>query len=183
MAALPPGTKPRTMKTITLWQPWASLVALGVKTIETRSWSTPHRGALAIHAAARVPPPLEIGDYAVRHLGPDRVLCGVNTPLITKSLPLGAVVAVSNLIDAVPIVGRRERHDHALFIVDERDGLHLYDSDTGRAVRIERQRPYGDFSPGRWGWLLGDVEAVDPPVPEIGRRQLWDWPTHRAASA
>lgn len=39
------------MKALTLWQPWASLVALGVKTIETRSWSTSHRGPLAIHAS------------------------------------------------------------------------------------------------------------------------------------
>lgn len=43
------------IRTLTLWQPWASLVALGVKTIETRSWSTRHRGPLYIHAAARHP--------------------------------------------------------------------------------------------------------------------------------
>ena len=29
------------MKAISLWQPWASLVAEGVKTIETRSWAPP----------------------------------------------------------------------------------------------------------------------------------------------
>lgn len=38
------------MKAITLHQPWASLVAEGVKTIETRSWSTKYRGPLVIHA-------------------------------------------------------------------------------------------------------------------------------------
>ena len=37
-------------RALTLHQPWASLIALGVKTIETRSWSTPYRGPLAIHA-------------------------------------------------------------------------------------------------------------------------------------
>ena len=39
------------MKAITLWQPWATLVAIGAKCIETRSWSTTYRGPLAIHAA------------------------------------------------------------------------------------------------------------------------------------
>lgn len=40
------------VKTLTLLQPWASLVACGAKKIETRSWATKYRGPLAIHAAA-----------------------------------------------------------------------------------------------------------------------------------
>ena len=32
------------MKCISLWNPWATLMALGVKTIETRSWGTDFRG-------------------------------------------------------------------------------------------------------------------------------------------
>lgn len=43
------------MKVLTLHQPWASLIALGVKTIETRSWSTAYRGPLAIHAGSTWP--------------------------------------------------------------------------------------------------------------------------------
>ncbi len=40
-----------TIKAISLWQPWASLVAAHVKRHETRHWSTEYRGLLAIHAA------------------------------------------------------------------------------------------------------------------------------------
>lgn len=36
------------MKAISLKQPWASLVADGIKTIETRKWSTKYRGTLVI---------------------------------------------------------------------------------------------------------------------------------------
>lgn len=39
------------MKALSLLQPWASLVVQGVKTIETRSWSTAYRGELLIHAS------------------------------------------------------------------------------------------------------------------------------------
>ncbi|MDT8901152.1 ASCH domain-containing protein [Anaeroselena agilis] len=39
------------MKALTLWEPWASLIALGAKRIETRSWPTNYRGPIAIHAA------------------------------------------------------------------------------------------------------------------------------------
>lgn len=35
---------------LTVLQPWASLIALDEKQFETRSWSTPYRGTLVIHA-------------------------------------------------------------------------------------------------------------------------------------
>jgi len=42
------------MKALSLWQPWASLIYDGRKTIETRHWELLHRGPLAIHAAMKV---------------------------------------------------------------------------------------------------------------------------------
>lgn len=41
------------MKAISLWQPWATLVAIDAKRFETRSWKTNYRGLLAIHAAKK----------------------------------------------------------------------------------------------------------------------------------
>jgi hypothetical protein len=41
------------MKAITLWEPWATAMALGIKHNETRSWPTNYRGELAICAAKR----------------------------------------------------------------------------------------------------------------------------------
>lgn len=43
------------MKALSLTQPWATLVAIGGKRFETRSWSTKYRGPLAIHAAKGFP--------------------------------------------------------------------------------------------------------------------------------
>jgi hypothetical protein len=43
------------LKVLTLTQPWATLVALGAKKLETRSWSTRHLGSLLIHAAKGFP--------------------------------------------------------------------------------------------------------------------------------
>jgi hypothetical protein len=39
------------MKALSLWQPWASLIAIGAKRYETRSWPTRYRGPLLICAA------------------------------------------------------------------------------------------------------------------------------------
>ena len=39
------------MKLLSLWEPWATLMAIGAKKIETRSWATSYRGWLAIQAS------------------------------------------------------------------------------------------------------------------------------------
>ena len=39
------------MKAISLWQPWASAICVGIKCNETRGFYVGHRGPLAIHAA------------------------------------------------------------------------------------------------------------------------------------
>lgn len=111
------------MKALTLWQPWASLVALGVKSIETRSWSTSYRGQLAIHAAATMPSyqnryvkgvslrreSIQLGGrwwMSLRDVGPQRDLLippvyeGV---LGDWEVPLGSVVATCTLVDCLPI--------------------------------------------------------------------------------
>jgi hypothetical protein len=44
------------MHALSVLQPWATLIALGIKRIETRSWHTSYRGRLAIHASAGRPP-------------------------------------------------------------------------------------------------------------------------------
>lgn len=39
------------VKTLTIHQPWAELLARGYKKLETRSWNTKYRGVLLIHAS------------------------------------------------------------------------------------------------------------------------------------
>ncbi len=39
------------MKTLSIKQPWASLIAHGIKDIENRTWATKYRGTIYIHAS------------------------------------------------------------------------------------------------------------------------------------
>ena len=80
------------MKAISLWQPWASLVAAGVKRHETRHWPTNYRGPIAIHAAKTL-------DLAG---APDQLCAAVSGPYWIKDLPRGVVVAVGQLVDCEP---------------------------------------------------------------------------------
>ena len=47
------------MKCLTVRQPWASMIVRGDKRIETRSWRTPYRGRLLIHAGTHPIPRLD----------------------------------------------------------------------------------------------------------------------------
>lgn len=46
---------PMVLKTISLWQPWATLLVTGAKKIETRSWKPQEAGWYAIHATQTLP--------------------------------------------------------------------------------------------------------------------------------
>lgn len=75
------------MKAVSLHQPWAILLAAGVKRIETRSWPTRHRGQLAIHATKQQPWPGYALSMAER---------------LDLPLERGAVVGVVDVADCVP---------------------------------------------------------------------------------
>lgn len=79
----------RAMKAITLHQPWASLVVVGAKTVETRSWATSYRGPLVVHAGKRPPAGSDydpgarprIGEWAIERLrGPAGIEWAIERP-------------------------------------------------------------------------------------------------------
>jgi len=84
------------MKAISLWQPWATLMAIGSKRNETRSWPTSHRGPLAIHAAKKWDGHLK----RLCTLPPYNEHLSKFDP---DDLPRGAIVCVVNVIDCVKI--------------------------------------------------------------------------------
>lgn len=74
------------MRGLSLIQPWASLVALGHKRIETRDWASAYRGDLLIHASKHMPPEArELAD-ALHRAG-----------ILPAILPRGSVVGYARL--------------------------------------------------------------------------------------
>lgn len=101
-------------------------------------------------------------------------------------LPLGAVVATCELVDVVPIVGSKghwEDRPHPCVVVGPtpvvpQDRLRFLTMDEYgllHSLDVSDQSPYGDFTPGRFAWLLGDIKPLDPPVPAKGHQGLWEW--------
>lgn len=156
------------MKAITLTQPWATLVAYGEKRIETRSWTTRHRGELAIHAAKGLGP---IGGMAglVAVIEQDPFasvlrshLSGYTVEERARDLPLGVIVAVTELVDVVPT----EQVWHAM-----KNTLEF-----ASAERIEQEAAFGDYTPGRWAWILNNRVNLYDGIPCRGSLGLWDVP-------
>lgn len=160
---------------ITLWQPWASLVACGAKTWETRGWPTKYRGPLRIHASAKVPADwLAVGGWSVyRAADAVRALDRMGGWHV---LPLGALMATVNLVDCVRMVGPGPVSTETLtetlrpggFVVVGPERLAFYRpgiADGEMSVDISDQREFGIWEPGRWAWRLEDIAPTTERCP------------------
>ena len=79
---------------LTLTQPWATLVALGLKRYETRSWDTGYRGLVAIHAAKKFP------RDAQRLSQAEPFLTATNRP--PDEFPRGVILCIVRVLSSVP---------------------------------------------------------------------------------
>lgn len=175
------------MKFLTIRQPWASLIAVGRKTIETRPFSTKYRGPLAIHAGLAKPTIHTLPgftDVTGEPVAGDVDPCWLDLrayPGVPMPLQLGAVVAVCDLVDVVPIVdGWVPTPDTVDCWVTVKEGrAYLRSRRCGASTVMDASRtdqlPFGDFTPGRFAWLLGNVRPIDP-VPMKGAQGLRDLP-------
>ncbi len=132
------------MKAITVWQPWASWIAWGWKTIEVRHherFRSLVGERIAIHAAKRWD---ESWDILAGSLLDDQQK---DYMALVVRLPLGAVVATATVED-----------------------LRLVDRDDEPAALC----PCGGVI-DLFGLALGDVVALDEPIPATGRQGIWNW--------
>jgi len=157
------------MKAISLWQPWASAIAVKAKRIETRHWYTDYRGPLAIHAAKRC----RKGELI--EFSSQRNWRGVLSPLMPGTdgqrplwevLPFGAIVAVVRLAACRPT---------AQFTREDLDTLRFAAADVRQSYPWS-ERLLGDFGPMRFGWVLEDVRPLGRPLSYPGAQGLFEVP-------
>jgi hypothetical protein len=142
------------MKALTLWQPWAQLIAVGAKKVETRSWRPPASlGRLVICSAKRsLRVETDVADAAAKNR--------IYAALARHSGPLryGAALCVVTVISV----------QHVLPLT---------------RTLSEDELAFGDYSRGRFGWVLGDLRAFARPFPVCGRQGLFDVPDYLVAEA
>ena len=134
------------MKAITILQPWAWLLATGKKRCETRSWKTNFRGEILIHAGKKNMTDIMRQTIEARHMEQAGVF---DTEIIT-----GAIIGKATLVNCVPI-------------------------DEAIAKLIKEQHPdefdFGDFTAGRYAWVMEEAELFEKPIPVAGKQGLWNF--------
>lgn len=154
------------MKARSIHQPYASAIGIGAKRIETTPLKTNYRGPLAICAAAR------INKTELVHFGSMWGWCGALEPLglrmggdkaLWELLPFGAVIATVDLVDCRPV------GDFTLAELEttQKRGVHGHPW---------TERMMGDFTLGRYGWVLENPKLLSTPIPIKGQQGMFNIP-------
>lgn len=163
--------KGENMKAITIKQPWATLIALGEKKFETRSWQTKHRGTIAIHA----------GKSIDKEACKDREIAATLNKhgfVLMSDLPTGVVVATADLVNCWHIVyhpGTNVDIAKTIEIGAELDVPRHHPDFHRYIVPTEKEFIFGDWTPGRYAWELANIKALETPIKAKGQLSLWNW--------
>ena len=133
------------MRAFTVHQPYAYAIVAGLKCYETRPRRTNIRGRVAVHAGKAS---LNRATRALSDRAFWELLGAVGGK--TVDLPLGAVVGTVEIVDCVPVEE----------IVDTLTPL---------------ERALGDYSPGRFAWVLRNPQMFSKPIPARGKQSWWNW--------
>lgn len=139
------------MKAITVRQPWAWAIASGAKNIENRTQGSRYRGPLAIHAGRGWS---ERGSESplIRQLHGDRL--GFTIPVApmrnVELFPVGAVIAVVQLVDTHPDTGCCRPWGESAYV--------------GAGGRLRTAIHH---------LVLDDIRALPAPLPARGALGLW----------
>jgi hypothetical protein len=121
-------------KALSLWQPHAQAIALGIKPYETRGWKTDYRGPLAIHAAKKIFREKDYGFAYCQEVG--MRFKAVGFPIF--ALDYGRVICVVDVVDCVRVAEVRGKIGKAEFWGDFRD---VGDDRNPRyAIKVENVR-------------------------------------------
>lgn len=137
------------IRALSIEQPWAALIQRGAKRLETRSWYTNYRGPLVIHASKKFPL------YCQGLLRMSAFYNGVGR-VPAKALPRGVGLCVCILRACVKV-------------------SELYKLKVLDFTPSVEELTFGDFSEGRYAWLLEHQYDFIEPIPAKGALGLWPW--------
>lgn len=141
------------MKVISLLQPWASLVVIGAKKIETRSWNTKYRGPLLIHASKKMSNVQKFLAYSEPFASALKDL---------NELSLGAIIGKVDL---------KGTSTTDFYLDCKNGGIPI----TDHGGDWEKEIAFGDYSAGRFGWLLSNPIAFSHHIQAKGSLGLWEY--------
>lgn len=119
---------------------------MGIKTIETRSWGIQYRGPILIHASQGKAGNIFADEIPFKKFIPD-----------FRKLPFGAIIGQATISDVLKV-----------------ETLGMTDELINRLTMEEKA--FGDYSEGRYAWILQDPKQFNKPVPARGTLSIREYP-------
>lgn len=143
-------TREKTMKVISIWQPWASLIVHGLKFFETRTWAAPKSligQTLGIAATKNITP-----DQRATYADPNFQFFYEQSGLPElEELPRGYLLGTVTL-DSIEEITQEFFDD----------------------ITLEEQA-FGWYNLGGYAWRLRDARPLVNPIPIQGKQGIYDW--------
>jgi len=136
------------MKALSIKQPWASLIAHGIKNVENRTWKTNFRGKIFIHASAK---PVEVL-FSVEQSAQLWMNGFDATTVISKeSFPISAIIGEVEIVDCVI----------------NHESIWAEKSDWQEVGWTEKQI---------YNWVLANAVLYDKPILNVkGKLSFWEY--------
>lgn len=142
------------MKALSIKQPWAALIAHGIKDIENRTWRTKFRGRIFIHASAK-----SAGNTAFLLNDLQNSYFAFNTEnykTFESNLDYSAIIGEVDIVDCVI--------NHPS-IWAEKTFMYEYDEQVG-------EKPIGKPI---YNWVLANAKFYDKPILNVkGKLSFWE---------
>jgi len=138
------------MKTITIKQPWASLIVQGIKDIENRTWPTKFRGRVLVHASAKIWNEELLGLMTFDQV--DKISEYGIREFFAGSRVTGAIIGSVEIVDCV------------------------INHESIWAEKVEM--PAGIYMGEEliYNWVLANPILFPEPIPAKGKLSFWDFP-------
>lgn len=157
------------MRAISLWEPWAQLMALEKKKDETRNGVTKVRGEVAICASKK-------WTMELKNLACSEPFLSALTECTEEEMKGHEFRAAEKIITAIPlgcVVAVGELYDS---ITSER-WMELYFPEGWEPTEEKvRERKFGNYAPGRGVWRFRNMRRLAKPVPVRGGQQWFNLP-------
>lgn len=148
------------MKALSIKQPWASLIAHGIKDIENRTWKTNFRGRIYIHATGS--PSNEPYQIFTDEQWREIELKNFDPEIFESYKNLSRIIGSVYIVDCVI--------NHPSIWADKTEGV--YDINTNEFIPRHTPKPI-------YNWVLSDPVLYEQPFLNVkGKLSLWQYDNH-----
>ncbi len=155
------------MKAASIKQPWASLIAHGIKDIENRTWATKFRGTIYIHTSGK--PSFNNLTLNLSHDQIDQIVLNGSFPLDARDekYPKSAIIGTVDIVDCVI--------NHPSIWAEKTEGI--TDCNTREFIPNRNKKPI-------YNWVLANPVLFEEPILNVkGKLSLWEFDGKEASSA